>query len=108
MRDIDDSHLSKQVVSEELELNQPSYEKLSNSFKKVYPRVYGALENFWFNSRMTHLKRRTLYAQYSKCIHKWEDYDLYKIGKCYICLKCHLLVESKVKGGRNNNNNNKK
>jgi len=97
-----DLHISEDGMSEELQLNQSSFDSLSDSFKRMYPRVYNALENFWFNSRKYHLKRHSLFAKYSKCIHKWEDYHLYKIGNCYICNKCHLMKERKVKGrGKN-------
>lgn len=93
------SGLSEGDLSEELyQLDESSFDKVSDSFRKVFPRVYGALENFWFNSRKYHLKRHSLFAEYSKCIHNWEDYYLYKIGTCYICRKCHLLVERKVMG----------
>ena len=87
----------KTVPEEPYELSESGFKKLSDSFRRVYPRVYDALENFWFNSRMFHLKRSSLFASYSKCNHKWEDYDLYKIGRCYMCRKCHVLSEKKVR-----------
>lgn len=102
MSSIEDSYLSGGNVSEQLELNESSLGKLSDSFRRVYPRAYKALENFWFNSRMTHLKRHSLFGEYSRCRHKWEEYHLYKIGRCYICNKCHLLAERRV-GGRGKN-----
>lgn len=98
MRSVDDLYNSGGSESEELELNEAGFVKLSDSFRTVYPRIYKALENFWFISRMTYLKRHSLYAEYSKCVHKWEEYQLYKIGRVYVCNKCHLLAETKVEG----------
>src|SRR5574341_1612698 len=45
MKSAEDSYMSEKDVFEELELDQSSYEKLSISFRKVYPKVYEALEN---------------------------------------------------------------
>jgi len=87
----------KDIPEEPYELSESSFERLSDSFRRIYPRIYEALENFWFNSRTFHLKRNSFFAGYSKCNHKWEDYDLYKMGRCYICLKCHTLSEKKVR-----------
>jgi hypothetical protein len=100
--EIIDSHDSspvpeKEVPEEPYELSESSFERLSDSFRRVYPRVYEALENFWFNSRVFHLKRSSLFASYSKCNHKWEKYNLYRIGSCYVCLKCHLLSEERIR-----------
>ena len=35
-----DLHITEEGMSEELQLNQSSFDKLSDSFKRVYPRVY--------------------------------------------------------------------
>lgn len=77
------------------ELDESNFEKLSSSFRSIYPHVFQGLENFWFNSRAFHLKRNKLLAKNSKCTHKWENYYLYKIGTCLRCKRCHILVEKK-------------
>lgn len=103
MRSVKNLYNSEESVSQTSQLKEASFEKLSDSFRSVYPRLYDALENFWFNSRMTYLKRHTLFAENYRCIHKWENYHLYKTDlRCYICSKCHLMAERKVEGrGKN-------
>ena len=88
----------KDVTEEPYELSESSFEVLSDSFRRIYPRIYEALENFWFNSRTFHLKHNSFFARSSKCNHKWEKYNLYRIGSCYICHKCRTLSDEKVRG----------
>jgi hypothetical protein len=73
------------------ELDREEFDKLSKAFAKVYPMIYQGLEEYW-------LDKINYFIEMSEknipCIHEWEYFHIYKLGKYYKCHKCLQLASS--------------
>ena len=78
------------------ELDKRGFQKLSNAYRLIYPKMYEGLENWQYHTRAFWLKLDTYLATIKDCNHIWEDYTLDKIGKCYHCRACDLITEQKI------------
>jgi hypothetical protein len=79
------------------ELDRNCFNKMSETFKKVYPSIYEGLEKYWLSSIDNSVAWETGLARETSCEHKWEDFRAYKIDKqYYLCRKCGLLSNSRV------------
>lgn len=85
-----------------IELDRSRFDKLLEVYKRLYPKIYRGLEAYWSTSRQYYLRLNTKLARVADCNHMWEETDLYKYEKkCYLCRKCHLIVNRPVPGRRN-------
>jgi hypothetical protein len=77
-------------------LDKIHFDKISEIFRKIYPGIYEGLEKYWLSSRQSWIKIDTNLAINEKCNHKWEETYIhkYKLGKYYLCRKCHLITDS--------------
>jgi hypothetical protein len=78
------------------ELDEHNFEKLIETFEKVYPKIYHGIERYWISSRKAWMDIDKHLASTDDCPHKWEKTYLYKFGKCYECRKCNKCVSSPV------------
>jgi hypothetical protein len=76
------------------ELNKNDFDRLSETFRNVYPGIYKALEMKWKDEvdLKTNLVEYRQREEGLKCDHKWEETSLYKLGKYYFCAKCHEFI----------------
>jgi hypothetical protein len=78
------------------ELNKNDFDRLSETFRNVYPGIYDALEKKWKSEvgLKTNLVEYREREEGLKCDHKWEETSIYKLGKYYFCAKCHEFVDN--------------
>lgn len=84
------------------EFTKDTFDKITASFKKVYPVVYDSLERCWSDSINTSINMENALAgeeRTSDHNHKWEEYGIYKIKdqKYFVCRGCGRLVNEKIK-----------
>jgi hypothetical protein len=76
--------------------NKIYFDRLSNAFRNVYPGIYEALEKKW----QYDVRSETHWLGYEekeglKRQHSWREASIYKLGKFYFCIKCHIFVSEK-------------
>ena len=79
-----------------LELNDNTFDKLSEVFRNVYPNIYEGLENYWKSSAKYALIFNKITAKTNDCTHKWEDTYLYNYGDAHRCYKCNLVCKTPI------------
>jgi hypothetical protein len=79
-----------------LELDNASFDKVSEVFRNVYPGIYEGIEKFWFSSREYWDNIGLRIAKVKECDHKWEEVLIYKYKKSYECVKCHIVAGAKI------------
>jgi hypothetical protein len=82
-----------------LELEEENYNKISNAFKKVYPRIYDGLERYWQDTaRLWYINqiesKESITGKKGNCNHRWNRVNIFKLeGKYYHCKKCNNVVD---------------
>ena len=79
-----------------VELDNASFDKVSEVFRNVYPGIYEGIEKFWFSSREYWDEFDLRIAKIKDCEHKWEEVLIYKYKKSYRCIKCHIVTGAKI------------
>jgi hypothetical protein len=79
-----------------VELDNASFNQVSEVFRNVYPGIYEGIEKFWFSSRQYWDKIGLRIAKIKSCGHKWQEVHIYKYKKSYECIKCHIVAEARV------------
>lgn len=68
-----------------MELKKASYNKLSNTFTKVYPAVHRGIEDEYSSYFDAFYLDSDRYP--NSCKHEWKEKSVYKLGKYYKCPK---------------------
>ena len=79
-----------------VELDNASFDKVSEVFRNVYPGIYEGIEKFWFNSREFWDEFGLHSAKIKDCDHIWHELIIYKYKKSYECIKCHTVSGVKI------------
>jgi hypothetical protein len=81
-----------------VELDKKGFNKLSKSFRNVYPGVYEGLELFWNCSILDKIVIDSKIAKFQKCDHKWKEryFYKYKYKQLYFCPKCNSIANQKI------------
>jgi hypothetical protein len=79
-----------------VELDNATFDKVSEVFRNVYLGIYEGIEKFWFSSRQYWDKIGSRIAKIKGCEHKWQKVYIYKYKKSYECIKCHIISDSKI------------
>ena len=89
------------TVNRGREFTNNTFEKISHSFKKVYPGIYNSLEEGWSDSVNASIGTQTALAsekKYSMHKHKWEEFRIYKLKdrKDLLCRGCGNIVNKEI------------
>ena len=69
-----------------MEMREASYNKLSNTFGKVYPAIHKDIEEGYPEYFEVFYQDKDRYS--TNCKHDWKEILAYKLGKRYRCTKC--------------------
>ena len=83
-----------------VELDNTSFDKVSEVFRNVYPGIYEGIEKFWFSSREYWDEIGLHSAKIKDCDHDWKELFIYKYKKAYKCIKCHIVTGAKIDRGK--------
>lgn len=87
--------INKQNI-DPVELDNASFDKVSEVFRNVYPGIYEGIEKFWFSSREYWDEFGVHIAKTEACDHRWQELFIYKYKKSYRCIKCHIVAGDKI------------
>jgi hypothetical protein len=92
------------------EFTNDTFDKITGAFKKVYPVVYNALEQYWEDSINMSIKMENALISEEKTSdhkHTWKEYSIYKLKnrKYLICRVCRRFVDEKTKNRITNQRN---
>jgi hypothetical protein len=75
-----------------LQMIEKSLDKLSNTYKKIYPSFSKFIEEKYLEHFQTFYVHDP--EEYNYCQHAWKECFVHKIGVYYRCDKCQIMVKS--------------
>lgn len=88
---------NKQSINS-IELDKKSFNKVSESFRNLYPGIYEGLESFWEHSLQYYNALESKMARSKECKHNWKEMYIYKYKRTFFCVNCHLMSNRKISG----------
>ena len=91
--DLDDSFFN---------LDEDNFDKISETFRRLYPGIYEGLEKFWSDSIQQPILWTSSLVRDNeiKCTrHTWEGFHIYKLGddnKYSVCRKCGSIIDLSI------------
>jgi hypothetical protein len=77
------------------ELNDSALERISKSYKDLYPNIHKSIEEGYQRVANTlHSNDDRAIENSRNCVHEWKKRYVHKIGDRYFCPKCDLIVAS--------------